>query len=256
MDRDKRLIRELHRLSLEYPRCGSRTITKRLRLLGWKDNHKRIERLWRQEGLWVRKRQRKRRRLPASTRRRQKALYGNHVWSLDFVSERLENGRQVRILNIVDEHSRFNIELRARFHFSAAHVIEVLGKAMVRYGLPSLIRCDNGPEFIAMALRQWLEETAVGILYIDPGSPWQNGYVESLNDKLRDELLNRELFVSLKEINVMLGDWRDYYNQERLHSSLDWQTPAQVYERFVKAASLRPAAFTHTHNQTRESLTC
>lgn len=253
IEADKRLIRELRELSRRYPRCGSPTITERLRQRGWKVNHKRIERLWRQEGLKVVKKQRKRKRLPDSTRPRQQALYGNHVWSLDFVTERLEDGRPVRIVNVVDEYSRFNIALEGRIHFSADAVIEVLGRSLVRYGIPGLIRCDNGPEFIAKALREWLAETAVGILYIDPGSPWQNGYVESLNDKLRDELLNRELFLSLEEVNVMLSEWRDYYNVDRLHSALDYQPPATVYDRYVKAGSLRLPAFGGL--QTGESLT-
>jgi transposase InsO family protein len=198
-----------------------------------------VERLWRQEDLRVVKKQHKRRRLPNSTRPRQKALYGNHVWSIDFLTERLENGRVVRIVNIVDEYSRFSIALEGRYHFTAEHVIEVLGRSMVRYGIPGSLRCDNGPEFIAGALRNWLAETAVGILYIDPGSPWQNGYVESMNDKLRDELLNREIFSCLEELNVLLSDWRDYYNQERLHSALGYRTPAQVYDQYVNEGSKR-----------------
>lgn len=239
---EERLVRYIHRLSNRYPRYGYKRITGKLRQIGWRVNRKRIHRLWRREGLKVVVKQVKRRRLGASTRQRQQALYPNHVWSWDFLFDRTEDGRSVKVLNIVDEYSRLNILLEARRSFNGREVVKALGRAMVRYGIPGCIRSDNGSEFIAAHVKLWLEENGVGIMYIEPSSPWQNPYVESLNGRLRDECLNRELFSSLLEAQIVLDDWRKEYNYERPHGSLRFQTPAEVYEQFIGAGSLREPA--------------
>lgn len=238
-DFEARLLKELHRLSFRYPRYGYELITAKLRQSGWQVNKKRIRRLWRAEGLKLTKKVVKRRRISSSTRVRQTALYPNHVWSWDFLFDRTEDGRSVKILNIVDEYSRFNVTLDARRHFRAEDVIRAFSQAMLRYGIPGCIRSDNGSEFIAKSVKHWLAENGVGIMYIDPGSPWQNCYVESLNSRLRDECLNAELFTSLAEAQLVIADWREEYNQQRPHGGLSRQTPAMVYERFIQPSSLR-----------------
>lgn len=236
---EQRLVQALYKLSRRYPRYGYELITSKLRQQGWRVNKKRIQRLWRREGLEVPRKQPKRRRVAASTTVRQSALYANHVWSWDFLFDRTEDGKSIKILNIVDEYSRFNIALEARRHFRAEDVTYVLGRAMLRYGIPGCIRSDNGSEFIAAQIKHWLDENGVGIIYIEPGSPWQNPYVESLNSRLRYECLNCELFTSLPEAQLVLDDWREEYNRERPHGALRRKTPAAVYEQFIQPPSLR-----------------
>ena len=238
-DFEARLLRELHKFSKRYPRYGYELITAKLRQSGWLVNKKRIRRLWRAEGLKLAKKPSKRRRISSSTRVRQAALYPNHVWSWDFLFDRTEDGRSVKILNIVDEYSRFNIALDVKRHFRAEDVTRAFGQAMLRCGIPGCIRSDNGSEFIAESVKRWLAENGVGIMYIDPGSPWQNPYVESLNSRLRYECLNTELFTSLPEAQFVIADWREEYNRERPHGGLGRQTPAMVYERFIQPSSLR-----------------
>ena len=217
---ERRLVRELHKLSSKYSRYGYEMITSKLRQRGWPVNKKRIQRLWRLEGLKLPQKAVKRRRISASTRVRQSALYANHVWSWDFLFDRTEDGRSVKILNIFDEYSRFNVTLNAQRHFRAEDVIGAFSQAMLCYGIPGCIRSDHGSEFIAKSVKRWLAENGVGIMYIDPGSPWQNCYVESLNSRLRDECLNTELFTSLPEAQLVIADWRDEYNNERPHGGL------------------------------------
>ncbi len=204
-------------------------MTAKLRRLGWRVGKNRIQRLWRKEGLKLPQKQHKRRRLNPSTAVRQEALYPNHCWAWDFIFDRTEDGRALKILNIVDEYSRMNITLEVGRHFAANDVIHALGQAMLKHGIPGCIRSDNGPEFIAQKLKQWIAESGIGIMYIEPGSPWENPFVESLNGTLRNEVLNRELFSCVLEAAVVLTDWREEYNSERPHSSLQHQTPEEVY---------------------------
>lgn len=234
---EERLVMELHRISVRYPRYGFELVTSKLRQAGWRVNHKRVQRLWRLHGLKVHRKQQKRRRIDPSTAQRQAALYPNHVWSWDFVFDRTEDGRNIKILNIVDEYSRFNVALEVRRNFTSQDVIQALGRAMLKYGIPGCIRSDNGSEFIAAKIKDWLAENGIGIMYIEPGSPWENCYVESFNGRLRDETLSRELFTHILEARVVLGDWRQEYNTERPHGSLSGQTPAQVYEKFITPSS-------------------
>ena len=238
-EQDSVLIRQLHDLSRANPRYGVPRITELLRGDGWRINPKRVRRLWRQEGLRVWKKHRKRAPRAAPEPGRSVALFANHVWSWDFVLDRTLDGKPVRILNILDEYSRFNITLKPRRSFRGEDVKRTLGQAMLRYGIPGVIRSDNGPEFISQQIKEWIVDTGARIEYIDPGSPWQNGFVESMNDKLRDECLNREAFYTVQEMAVVLGDWREHYNTRRPHGGIDFQTPARVYDRQIPNGSLR-----------------
>jgi transposase InsO family protein len=195
---------------------------------GWQVNHKRVERLWRREGLKVPKKQPKRSRLWLNDGYcvRLRPQYKHHVWSYDFMTARTAEGRAFRILNIMDAYSRECLGILVARHITAEDVIEVLSTLFITVGIPEHIRSDNGPELTAKALRQWLSSLGVKTLFIEPGSPWENGYIESFNGKLRDELLNREIFTTLWEAKVLIEGWRREYNQIRPHSSLGYRPPA------------------------------
>lgn len=215
-------------MASEYGRYGYRRVTALLWREGWWVNHKRVERIWRREGLKVPARQPKRARLwlndGSCVRRR--AEYPNHVWSYDFVLDRTHDGRAFRMLTIVDEYTRECLAIEVDRKLNSDRVLEQLADLFVRRGTPRYLRSDNGPEFTAKIVREWLGRVAVGTLFIEPGSPWENGYVESFNGKLRDELLNREIFYTLREAKVLVERWRREYNQIRPHSSLGYRPPA------------------------------
>ena len=212
----------------QYGRYGYRRITAVLRDDGWQVGKDRVERIWRREGLKVPKRQKPRGRLwfndGSCVRLRPERK--NHVWSYDFVSAKTHDGRTVRMLNLIDEHSRECLMICAERRWSSARVIEALTDVMVVKGVPGHIRSDNGPEFVARDLRKWLATTGAKTLYIEPGSPWENGFCESFNSKLQDEFLNGEIFYSMKEIRVLAERWRVHYNTVRPHSSLGYRPPA------------------------------
>ena len=201
-------------LASEYGRYGYRRMTALLRGEGWPVNHKRVERIWRQEGLKVPKRQPKRKRLWLADGSciRLRPCHRNHVWSYDFVVDRTSDGRAFRMLTIVDEHTRECLSIDAARRLTSEDVLERLSDLFVRRGVPDYIRSDNGPEFTATRVREWLARVEVKTLFIEPGSPWENGYVESFNGKLRDELLNREVFDTLLEAKVLVERWRQTYN--------------------------------------------
>lgn len=224
---DKVLRGRLRSLSAEHPRYGFRRIWALLRSEGWRVNRKKVQRLWREEGLRVSVRGKKRRRLGRSTACALSSEYPNHVWSWDFVHDVTTDGRQLKILGIVDEFTRQCVALLAGRSFRASDVVAALEAAMGSYGAPALIRSDNGPEFIAKAIGAHLERRNVGTSYIEPGSPWENPYIESFNGRLRDECLNRELFGSVLEARVVLDDWRDEYNNRRPHSALGYRSPSE-----------------------------
>lgn len=226
-DFEKRLLKRLHYFSTHYPRYGYRRIHALLQREGWQVNKKRIQRLMRQEGLRVLNIGRKRRRLGLSTSDRKKAIYCNHVWTWDFIFDRLEDGRSLKMLVIVDEYTRENLSIFVNRNIKSLDVINVLRSLIKERGVPSYIRSDNGPEFIAKAIERWLKFYQVGTIYIKPGSPWENPYIESFNGKFRDECLNMELFGSMTEARVIIGDWRKEYNEIRPHSSLGYLTPAE-----------------------------
>ena len=215
-------------LASQYGRYGYRRITALLKRDGWQVGKDRVERIWRREGLKVPQKQKPRGRLWLNDGScvRLRPERPNHVWSYDFVSAKTHDGRTVRMLNLIDEHTRESLLVRAERRWSSARVIEALADVMVWKGVPEHIRSDNGPEFVARGLRKWLTDTGTKTLYIEPGSPWENGYCESFNSKLRDEFLNGEIFYSMKEIRVLAERWRVHYNTIRPHSSLGYRPPA------------------------------
>jgi putative transposase len=215
-------------LASQYGRYGYRRITALLQNEGWRVNHKRVERLWRQEGLKVPAKQPKRGRLWLNDGSclRLKPEFPNHVWSYDFMFERTHDGRAFRILNVIDEYTRECLAVKVKRQLDHADVQECLTELFCSQGVPVHLRSDNGPEFIADALREWLNHLSVKPLFIEPGSPWENGYIESFNGKLRDELLNREIFFTLPEAQILIERWRKDYNHIRPHSSLGYRPPA------------------------------
>jgi putative transposase len=218
------LTQAIVQLASQYGRYGYRRITALLKRVG-KD---RVERIWRREGLKVPQKQKPRARLWLNDGScvRLRPERQNHVWSYDFVSARTHDGRGVRLLNLIDEHTRESLLVRAERRWSSARVISALADVMVMKGVPEHLRSDNGPEFVAKDLRKWLASTGAKTLYIEPGSPWENGYCESFNSKLRDEFLNGEIFYSMKELRVLAERWRVHYNTVRPHSSLGYRPPA------------------------------
>jgi putative transposase len=222
------LTSDIIALATRYGRYGYRRITAMLNNSGWRVNHKRVERIWRKEGLKVPKKQPKRGRLwlndGSCTRLRPE--HENHVWSYDFMIERTANGRAFKILNIIDEFTRKNLSTKVNRRMRSQDVIDELFELFILRGIPEHIRSDNGPEFTARAVRKWLGRLGVKTLFIEPGSPWENGYIESFNGKMRDELLDREIFTTQKEARVLIEQWRQEYNQVRPHSSLGYRPPA------------------------------
>lgn len=223
-----RLTKRITELACEYGRYGYRRITALLRHEGFRVNHKRVERIWRREGLKVPARQPKRGRLWFNDGScvRKRAEYPNHLWSYDFVYERTHDNRPLRILTVVDEYTRECLALKTGRKLTSEDVIQALADLFIERGAPMYLRSDNGPEFTATAVRKWLARLSVQTLFIEPGCPWENGYVESFNGKLRDELLNREIFYTLTEAQVLLERWRIHYNTRRPHSSLGYRPPA------------------------------
>ena len=216
------------RLASQYGRYGYRRITALLRAEGWHVNHKRVERIWRREGLKVPQKQPKRGRLWLNDGSciRLRPSWRHHVWAYDFVQARTHDGRVFRMLTVIDEYSRECLTIEVARRLRSDDVLQALAGLFIRHGPPDHIRSDNGAEFTANAVRTWLQRVDVKSLYIEPGSPWENGYNESFNGKLRDELLNGEIFYSLKEAQVLIEQWRRHYNTIRPHSALGYRPPA------------------------------
>ncbi|WP_155276178.1 IS3 family transposase [Solemya velum gill symbiont] len=225
---EARLVADMIALAREYGRYGYRRIAALLREAGWQVNDKRVERLWRQEGLKIPAKQKPRGRLWLNDGSciRLRAQYRNHVWSYDFVHHRTDDGRAFRTLNLIDEYSRECLAIRVKRKLNSADVIDVLTDLFILRGVPAYIRSDNGPEFIAEAVRKWIAAVGAKTAYIEPGSPWENGYCESFNARFRDELLNGEVFYTLHEAKVIIEQWRKHYNTKRPHSSLGYRPPA------------------------------
>ena len=222
------LVKELKRLSRESPRYGYRRIYALLRQSGWNVNRKRVQRLWREHGLKVPARVKKRRRAVGGGSKRLRASTVNECWCYDFVFDQTEDGRILKILPILDEFTRECLTIRVGRTLNAEAVIQALEDLFLTRGAPKYLRSDNGPEFIAEAVKSWLRASGVQTVYIQPGSPWENPYSESFNSRLRDEVLNREVFGSRLEAKVILEDYRQHYNETRPHSSLGYQTPQQA----------------------------
>ncbi len=233
------LTKRIIEVACEYGRYGYRRVTALLRQEGWHVNHKRVERIWRREGLKVPQKQPRRGRLWLNDGSciRLRPQYRDHVWAYDFVSVRTHDGRPLRLLVIVDEHTRECLAIDVARRLNSEDVLEQLAWLFVIRGVPEHIRSDNGPEFTAEAVRDWLKRVGVRTLFIEPGSPWENGYVESFNGKLRDELLNREIFYTLTEAKVLIERWRQEYNTVRPHSSLGYRPPAPAAREQVQAVT-------------------
>ena len=227
-DDEAPLTRRIIELASAYGRYGYRRITALLRWDGWHVNHKRVERIWRAEGLKVPKKQLKRGRLWLNDGScvRLRPERRDHVWAYDFVHDQTKDGRPIRLLVVVDEFTRECLSIDVDRKLKSDDVLERLAWLMATRGVPEHIRSDNGPEMTARVVRTWLKRVGVKTLFIEPGSPWENGYVESFNGKLRDELLARERFDTLKEAKVLVERWRRHYNTERPHSSLGYRPPA------------------------------
>jgi putative transposase len=232
---DAALRRRLRKISEQRPRWGYRRAHGHLLAEGWSVNRKRVQRLWREEGLRVPAKAKKRRRLGDSTvpAGRLRAEFPNHVWALDYQHDASEDGRELKFLNVLDEFTREALAIEVDRSINAEQTVAVLGRLAVKRGAPANLRADNGPELTAAVLREWCRDGCTATAYIEPGSPWQNPYVESFNSRLRDELLNVEIFTSLAEARVLAEDWRQDYNANHPHSALGMTSP----ERF--AASLR-----------------
>lgn len=227
-DDEAALTESIVALARRFGRYGYRRITALLRAEGWRVNHKRVERIWRREGLKVPARQPKRGRLWLNDGScvRLRPERANHVWAYDFVEDRTRDGRKLRMLNVVDEFTRECLTIRVGRKLGSADVIDVLADLFIARGAPAYIRSDNGPEFIADAVKGWIAGVGARTAYIEKGSPWENGYVESFNGKLRDELLNAEVFNTLAEARVLIEQWRVHYNTVRPHSALGYSPPA------------------------------
>jgi putative transposase len=228
-DEEQRLLKRMLELVRERPRYGYRFITVLLRREGWSVNRKRVYRLWQQESLQVPKKPRKKRRLGSSAGGcvRRQAEHKDHVWAWDFVFDRTENGRSIKWLSIVDEHTRECLALEVNRRMTSEDALDVLRDLFVIRGVPKCIRSDNGPEFIARAIRKFLAAAGVETLYIEPGSPWQNGYAESFHSRLRSELLDAEIFENVAAAQSLAAIWRNDYNHYRPHSALAYRTPAE-----------------------------
>lgn len=215
-------------LARTYGRYGYRRIAALLGQAGWSVNAKRVQRIWRREGLKVPQKQPKRGRLWLNDGScvRLRAERSNHVWSYDFVEDRTHDGRKFRMLCVIDEFTREALAIRVKRRLNSTDVLETLADLMILRGPPAYVRSDNGPEFIATTLREWIAAVGSQTAYIEPGSPWENGYCESFNSKLRDELLNGEIFFSLAEAQVIIESWRRHFNAIRPHSALKHRPPA------------------------------
>jgi transposase InsO family protein len=227
-DDEAALTADIVALATRYGRYGYRRITALLRQAGWRVNRKRVERLWRREGLKVPRKQPKKGRLwlGDGSCLRLRPEHPNHVWSYDFVEDRTHDGRKYRMLNVIDEFTRECLAIRVGRKLNSVDVVDLLSDLFILRGVPGHVRSDNGPEFIAKAVRAWITAVGATTAYIEPGSPWENGYCESFNSKLRDELLDGEVFYSLAEAKVVIESWRRHYNSNRPHSALGYRPPA------------------------------
>ena len=242
-----RLHAQIEMLSHQYPRLGYRKLVRLLRRDGWQVGRKLVQRIRRERGLRVKRWMKRPRRRGRSTGTIPTKAQGvNHVWSWDFISDRTDNGGKLRILSILDEYSRECLALQVARQLTAADLIEVMDRLVAQRGVPAHIRSDNGSEFVARTLQSWLADRHVKTLYIAPGSPWQNGHVESFHGSLRDECLDRELMLSVAEARVVIEDYRRYYNEVRPHGGLGYRTPTQAFNEAqtlnTKVANTVPAA--------------
>lgn len=226
------LLERLKSFASKHRRRGYRLVHQILKKEGMGVNHKRIYRLWKQEGLSVPPRKKRKRIRGTSPARDLEAVRPNGVWCLDFVEEKTLSGGKLRILSVTDEFTRESLALKVEKSFVSERVCETLEELVASHGVPQALRMDNGPEFVALVLRGWCHRKGVNSAYITPGKPWENGYAESFHSRLRDEFLDGEVFVSVLDARVRLGGFRRYWNGERLHSSLGYLTPSEFVLRY------------------------
>ena len=237
---DGPLRRRLHQIARRHQRFGYRRAHALLVREGWVLNRKKVLRIWREEGLKVASRHHKRRRLAAGEQA-QRAERPNQVWAIDFQFDATSDGRMLKIANVVDEFTREALSTRTGRTCTAERLVEVLEQLVAERGAPEHLRCDNGPELIAWAMRDWCRSSGTVTSYIEPGSPWENPYVESFNGRIRDELLAGTEFCNLTEAQVLIEDWRTEYNTERPHSSLGYLTPVEFHRAWTKQHRPEPA---------------
>jgi putative transposase len=250
-EQDKELVKRLHELAELHPGDGYRRITAKLKEEHWLINRKRVQRLWRVEGLKVATKTHKRTRLGDGENacHRRKPEHAHHIWALDFLMDSTLNGGRLKFLVVIDEFSRSCLSIKVERCMTSMDVACELERLITLHGPPSFIRCDNGPEFIAQAVRGFLATANIKTLFIDPGSPWQNGYCESFNGRFRDELLNLEAFTSTLEARVLSETWRQQYNEQRPHGALGYRTPEQVLNEALKTVTLQTPRLTFTMAQ-------
>ncbi len=257
IDYEERRIRQrLHELAKKHPGSGYRRMARLLRREGMKVNRKRVQRLWREEGLRnpPRKRRKRARGHSGNSCAVKKAEYKNHVWCWDFTMDETSDGRRLKWFSVVDEYTRECLALEVERRMTARDVVAILTRLEAKHGAPGAIRSDNGPEFIARAVQKWLAARKIGPLYIAPGSPWENGYSESFNSRMKAEFADREVFGSLLEAKVLGAEYKQYWNQERLHSGIGYQTPAEfAAELGPDSATLRPPQVRSQHQPTLTS---
>jgi transposase InsO family protein len=255
-DDEPKLAARMRELARERPRFGYRRIAALLRREAWSASDTRVLRLWRREGLKVPQKKRKRRHLGSSANGcdQQRALHKDHVWCWDFVFDRTASGSALKWLSIVDEYTRECLALKVDRSITSEDVIDTLAELFAMRGVPRHIRSDNGPEFIAHAIRRWLGQVGVEALYIEPGSPWENGYAESFHSRVRDEFLGLEIFDNLPAARSLTAAWKEDYNHHRPHSSLGYRTPSEFAAVCAASAPAAPALQQHTRRQEKESL--
>jgi putative transposase len=243
-DDEAALTADIVALATRYGRYGYRRITALLRDAGWVVNRKRVERIWRREGLKVPRKQPKKGRLWLNDGSciRLRPEHSNHVWSYDFVEDRTHDGRKYRMLNVIDEYTRECLAIRVGRKLNSVDVVDVLSDLFILRGVPGHIRSDNGPEFVATAVRAWIAAVGAKTACIEPGSPWENGYLESFNARLRDELLDGEIFYSLQEARIVIEGWRRHYNTRRPHSALAYKAPAPEVALWPAPPAIRTVA--------------
>ena len=244
-EKDRPLTDRMHELASTYPRYGYRRIAALLRREGFAASETRVHRLWRKAGLQVPQKKHKRRRLGTSENGslRLQATHPNQVWSYDFLFDTTEDGQTLKFMPIVDEYTRECLVIDVARSITSKDIIQRLDQLFVERGQPAYLRSDNGPEFIASAIKDYLDPHETETRYIEPGAPWQNAYIESFNGKLRDELLERELFSGLVEAQVLSEIWRRHYNERRPHSSLGYATPAAFAAAYNPRINEEPTLF-------------
>ena len=223
-------------LSWQYPRYGYRRIRAILEREGWSVSRKQVQRIRRKEGLKVHPKPQRISRQGVSTGLPTQATHRNHVWTWDFIFDRTDKGSTLKMLTMLDEYTRQCLAIRVERQIRSGQVLATLWQAMMQYEIPEHIRSDNGTEFIAGKIQRWLRVNQIKTLYIEPGSPWQNGYIESFHSRFRDECLNREWLLNLREARVVIEDWRQHYNTERPHSRLGYLSP----ENYIKHQKVSP----------------